>query len=174
MGANYTYTLPSSYSATSVLLSLNGSTGALSWVADGAANTVPVTNGSGTITFTDIAASQAELEAGSSTTKYTTPGRQQYHPSAAKFFLRATINGGIDTSYNITSISDTGTGVLGVTIGTDFSSSNYVVNVTAADGNSRCCTLSSLAAGSFSTFCFNTSNSATDPSQWLLSGFGDQ
>ena len=75
-------------------------------------------------------ASQAEQEAGSVTTAYTTPGRQQYHPSAAKAWGRVALSGGVPTlsdSYNVTSVTDNGVGLLQVVIATDFSSANYTV-----------------------------------------------
>lgn len=81
------------------------------------------------------AATQAEQEAGSSTTVYTSPGRQQYHPSAAKVWIRFNGTGtiAIDASYNVTSITDNGTGDYTVTIATDFSSANYGIALTSAD-----------------------------------------
>jgi hypothetical protein len=76
------------------------------------------------------AASQAEQEAGSSTTVGTTPGRQHFHPSAAKAWGYVTVSAGTPTlaaSYNISGITDTAVGVLTVDLTTGFSSSNYVV-----------------------------------------------
>lgn len=74
------------------------------------------------------AATQAEQETGSSTTAVVTPGRQHYHPSAAKCWavIRGT-DGVVLASYNITSVSRTGTGTYTVTIATDFSSADYVI-----------------------------------------------
>ena len=76
-----------------------------------------------------IAATQADQETGSINTEFVTPGIQQFHPSAAKCW-GFTIGGGTPVltapSYNMTSITDTGVGILTVTIATDFSSANYV------------------------------------------------
>src|SRR5690606_30124121 len=68
-------------------------------------------------------ASTAEMEAGTATNRVVAPGTQHRHPSAAKMWGRVTVSGGtptLNTSFNITSITDVGTGQLGVTIATDF------------------------------------------------------
>lgn len=84
-------------------------------------------------------ASQAEQETGTSLLVGVTPGRQQYHQSAAKAWLK--YDQGSDTinaSYNITSVVDGGTGDHDVTIATDFSSSGYVVaSITTSVGGGR-------------------------------------
>lgn len=75
------------------------------------------------------AATQAEQEAATSTTVGVTPGRQQYHPSACKAWINLDGTGtpAIIVSYNITSITDNGTGDYRITFDTDFSSADYVV-----------------------------------------------
>jgi hypothetical protein len=69
------------------------------------------------------AATQAEQEAGSSTTVFTSPGRQQYHPSAAKAWVSFNGQGtvAIRSSYNVSSITDNGTGDYTVNFTTAFS-----------------------------------------------------
>ncbi len=72
------------------------------------------------------AATQANQETGTSTTTYVSPGRQQYHPSAAKAWLKWSYSTGtptIDSSYNVTSLTDNGTGDLTV---------NYTTALSAA------------------------------------------
>lgn len=141
------------------------------------------------------AASQAQQEAGSSTAVAVTPGRQHYHPSAAKFWGYVTYSGGtptLQTSFNVTSITDGGTGVLTVTIATDFSSANYGTNV-SIEGNSpptvptngttpgaSSIKITSKAAGSVAISTFGLEGSgdpsyvASDPSAINVTGFGDQ
>jgi len=78
-------------------------------------------------------ASQANQEAGSEAAKYVAPATQQFHPSAAKAWLYATVSGGTPTlqaSYNIASITDNGVGLLTATWDTDFSSVNYCAHCT--------------------------------------------
>jgi hypothetical protein len=76
------------------------------------------------------AATQAELETGSSTTVYTSPGRQQFHASAAKAWasydsVPATPT--LDASYNVSSLTDNGVGDITANFTTAFSSTNYSV-----------------------------------------------
>lgn len=130
-------------------------------------------------------AAQSDQEAGTSTLLAVTSGRQHFHPSAVKAWLVAGVTGNILASYNITSLTDTGTGDIAVTIATDFSSANYSVtmsvqriNSTAAEANSRIGTIktASLAAGSFSGDCWDgtaTTNVIKDPTTWHFQCCGD-
>jgi len=62
-------------------------------------------------TLTVAAATQAEQEAASSVAVAVTPGRQHYHPSAAKAWVRFPAGAAsIASSYNVSSLTDTGTG----------------------------------------------------------------
>jgi hypothetical protein len=74
------------------------------------------------------AATQAEMEAASSTTVYVSPGRGQYHPGMAKAWLM--YNGVTNTilaSYNISSVTDNGTGDFTINFTTAFSSADYAM-----------------------------------------------
>jgi len=126
-------------------------------------------------------ASQAEMEAGSSTSVFVTPGRQHFHPSAAKFWVVFTGNSTtILASYNMTSISD-GTTEATVTIATDFSSANWCCMATgegttsSAVANARLATTRSIAAGSIIVFCIDGQATPViqDPTRWHVCGFGD-
>ena len=131
-------------------------------------------------------ATQAEMEAGTSTTVMVTPGRMQYHPGVAKFWLKAGVTGNILANYNVTSLTDTGTGVMAITIGTDFSSADWccLVSIEAtattwAVANARECHIrnATLAAGTVSVDCIDktaTTNLVKDPTSWHVNGFGDQ
>ncbi len=78
-----------------------------------------------------VAASQAEMEAASSTTVFDTPGRTQYHPGVAKAWALTAADGESNTvSYNMSSVTDGGTGARTYVFDTDFSTANY-----AASGN---------------------------------------
>ena len=131
-------------------------------------------------------ASQADMEAGTSLTTVVTPGRMQFHPGVAKFWLKAGITGNILANYNITSLTDTGTGVMAITIATDFSSADWCCQVsveatgtTWAVANTRECHIRSatLAAGTVSVDCIDntaTTSLVKDPTTWHVAGFGDQ
>lgn len=132
-------------------------------------------------------AAQSDQETGTSTTTYVSPGRQQFHPSAAKFWADIVGAGtSINASYNVTSITDTGAGDVAITIATDFSSANYAV-VASVERNNSTTTVTSdkkvviksgtQAAGSVSLQCWDstaTNNVIEDPSSYYVVGFGDQ
>lgn len=77
------------------------------------------------------AATKSDQETATSTTVFVSPGRQQYHPSAAKAWAKInTISiTSILASYNVTSVTDNGTGDTTVTFTTAFSSAHYGVAV---------------------------------------------
>ena len=74
------------------------------------------------------AATQADQETATSTVTYVSPGRQQYHPSAAKAWVRYAHSAGTPTitaSYNVTSLTDNGSGDTTINFTTAFSSASY-------------------------------------------------
>jgi hypothetical protein len=134
-----------------------------------------------------VAATQAEEEAGSSTTVFTTPGRQHFHPSMAKCWVKWTANSTtILVSYNMTSIADTAVGDADGTIATDFSSGDWNGHVSTLDttvawdaANTQGAGFNAMAAGTFGVLCSTITDggtavaSLTDPDNWFVTGFGD-
>jgi hypothetical protein len=131
---------------------------------------------------------QSEQETGSDVVRAVTPGRQQFHPSAAKFWVKWT--GGSTTilaSYNIDSIANTATGDADGTITTDFSGADWcgkVTTLTAANGwdaqEMQSSGFNAQAAGTFGVLCSTITDgntaacSLTNPDSWHVCGFGDQ
>lgn len=129
-------------------------------------------------------ADQTEMEAASATNRAVTPGRQHFHPSAAKCWCISANSTTILASYNMTSITDTGVGDLTFTIATDFSSANWVpvctqrqpVPSTTVGTITMTC---AKAAGTvdLDTFDFekavSTAAPRTDASEVGFVGFGD-
>jgi len=114
---------------------LNASAGGVVLTSDTSGNlalqsggVTQMTIGSGGVT--DIAATQAEQETGTSVVKYVTSGRQQYHASAAKAWGYSTSGGTVSGSYNITSVTDGGSGILTFNFTVAMSSANYVASNT--------------------------------------------
>jgi hypothetical protein len=70
---------------------------------------------------------QSDMETATSVTTAVTPGRQHYHPSAAKAWVSCGVAADIQQSYNITSLTDTGTGIVTITINVDFAAATYCV-----------------------------------------------
>ena len=124
------------------------------------------------------AASQAEQEAGTEAAKYVAPATQQFHPSAAKLWLKATANSTtIEVSYNITSVADTAIGRMTVTIATDFSGVDWAASISAevalfTDVHSQSLD-SAPAAGTCIMENANAASGALDPVAWFLVGYGD-
>jgi len=136
------------------------------------------TGGSGGSSFT--AATQAEQEAGTSTTVGVTPGRQQYHPSAVK--VACSFNGtgtpAILASYNVTSLTDGGTGVWTVNFTNSFSSATFIaVGMDIYSSNSSYgnkITHSTKATGSVLLFCTTIVNAGLDVADVNVICVGDQ
>jgi hypothetical protein len=136
-------------------------------------------------------ADQSAMEAGTSLLKVVSPGVQHFHPSAAKFWAKVTVSGGTPTlqsSYNVSSITDLSTGILGVTIADDFSGVHWCCGVTTeresigtSDQDTRYCNIRAgqQAAGTIHLDSFagnfgSNTISLTDPAAWHVWGFGDQ
>jgi hypothetical protein len=131
------------------------------------------------------AAVQSDMEGASSTIVAVTPGRQHFHPSASKCWVSCGVAADIQQSYNVTSLTDTGTGIVTVTINVDFAAANYcaVVSVekaatTLASTDNRQANLrfNTRAAGSCAFDCKDdtaTTNLIKDPASWHISMFGD-
>jgi len=143
----------------------------------------PLTAASDTVVGGVELAIQSEMETGTSTTLGVTPGRQHFHPGHPKAWGYITVSAGVptlQTSYNITSITDAGTGLVTVTIATDFSSANYAISfsVGATTGNPMAIPMvatGSQAAGSFQILVVDSAGSATDSYDSVsFACYGDQ
>lgn len=127
-------------------------------------------------------ATQAEMEAASSTTKTVTPGRVKYHPGVAKAWIN--FNGsGTPTardSYNVSSITDNGVGDYTINFSTAFSGATYDFNVSVGSGTSNNLqhAFQGGAAPTASAFRFRTYDSSlsgfTDATWISATFFGDQ
>jgi hypothetical protein len=118
-------------------------------------------------------ASQAQIAAETASVIVTAEGMRN-HPGVAKFWAYVTVSGGtptLQTSNNVTSITDTAVGQLTVTIATDFSSANWPCHITC-QGSSGLAIVDAQAAGSVLAQNFNTSGVDVDPEAWAVSGFG--
>jgi hypothetical protein len=109
---------------------------------------------------------------------------------AAKVWGTVTVSAATPTlqspSYNVTSITDTGTGILTVTIATDFADAHYAWNVSVERAataltvaNLRNCAIrnATLAVGAVDIECWDdtaTTANQVDPASWHFIGFGTQ
>lgn len=178
-----------STTAYAVLCGGTTSTGALQSIASvGTAAQVLTSNGAGALpTFQDApgggtAATQADQETATSTTTFVSPGRQQFHPSAPKFWTRLNGTGtaAITTSYNTTSITDNGTGDYTVTIATDFSANTWMplfYNTPAISTSNyapRNISVNSVAVGSIQFETLDGLGANEDQALICVLGVGDQ
>lgn len=137
--------------------------------------------------ITDLTATEAEMEAAASTTKFLTPANAKHHPGVAKFWVYAIISAGVPTiaaSHNVTSVSDITTGESAITIDTDFTSGSWcclaAIEEVASPASGSIITLdyNSIAAGSITVFTWQTgaSSNATkqDAGGYHVAGFGAQ
>lgn len=160
----------------------------LSGITTATTRTLTVPNSSGTIALTSdipVVAAQSDQETGTSTTTFVAPGRQQYHPSAAKGWVSYTHVTGTPTiysSYNVTSLTDNGAGDVSINFTTNFSNANYTV-ITASCANAASTMITRVGAqttsvcsvitqNSISPFTKNDIDSATSVTG--LAFFGDQ
>lgn len=158
---------------TSDTLTIVAGTG-VTLTTDSTTDTLTITNSS---TSGLLATTQSAMEAGTDNTTAVTPLSAKWSPSAAKCWIVANGSGtSILASHNITSITDTGTGVLTVTIATDFSSANYAICTTNNDGQQIGIGTGGAAqtSGVFALHATNLANVAVDPDQYNAVCFGDQ
>ncbi len=121
---------------------------------------------------------QSEQETATDVVRAVSPGRQQYHPSALKCwgFTSGAGTPLLDAgSYNVTSITDTATGRLTVTIGVDFSSANWcgTCTCTCLTNANRMTSLVTKAAGSVILEASSATTTLADPGvgwDWQFSG----
>lgn len=79
---------------------------------------------------TDQLATQADQETGTSITTLVTPGRQHFHNSAAKAWMKWDNNGTltVNEDYGVSSASDGGVGIVTPTFDTAFSAATYAIS----------------------------------------------
>lgn len=119
-------------------------------------------------------ATQGEQEAASSLTKYVSPGRQRYHPAAAKAWVKWQDNGTVNAAYGVSSITDNGVGDHTVNFNFSFSSVQYGITTAATDTGALCAVMP--LSPQVSTCQFRTRNAAgaqTDVGGYYAAFYGD-
>lgn len=129
-------------------------------------------------------ATQAQMEAASSTAVFSSPGRQHYHPAHPKAFTAGRYSAGAPespgTAYGVSSVSDTGTGIMTVNFSTAFSSAKYVVFGACQRASANSGLWPSIEQGTDPTtsacaiaFCSDGATN-TDPDYYGVGFIGDQ
>lgn len=120
-------------------------------------------------------ADQTEQEAASATNRAVTPGRQHFHPSAAKCWAQFNSAASVAASYNITSVTDGGTGAWTVNIATDFSSASYAIGQSVENAAAaRMMFLGTVTAGTIPIRVVDSSFADADATAMRVDAFGDQ
>ncbi len=119
-------------------------------------------------------ASQAQVEAGTDNTVGITPLSANWHPGVSKAWIQCGVTGNILSSHNITSVTDTGTGQVTVTIATDFSSITYCITSNLTGSANLIPSASTLAVGSFIGQSVTPAGDLTDPQTYSFDCHGDQ
>lgn len=126
-------------------------------------------------------AAQADQEAGSSTSKLVTPGRQHFHPSACKAWVTFSVSGGVVTirsQYNVSSITRNAAGNFMVNVTGAFSAQANVCPVACAGlSGSRIWTdlasYSGISTTAVQVITANPAGTLTDPDVCCVHIFGD-
>jgi uncharacterized protein DUF5907 len=120
-----------------------------------------------------VVATKTQVEANSSE-NVIVPFNQQYHRSSCKFWVQFANNGGMNGVYNVTSITDNGTGDWTVNIGNDFPNNAWCCQATTGISNAYIGEVGSQTAGTVRVRCFNDANALVDPGDYIhCLGFGD-
>lgn len=134
----------------------------------------PITT-TGTVTVT--AAVQSDMETGTSTTTAVVPGVMQYHPGVLKGWAQATTGTTATTSYNVTSITDGGTGIATVNWNVDLSSSNGChIGTAYLAATVVSLRVTSIGAGTTQVVVttVGTTPAVADPTNYMVALMGDQ
>ncbi len=116
------------------------------------------------IYYESQAATQAELEAASSTTTFASPGNIKHDPGNVKTRCSCGIAGDINGSNNVSSVTDTGTGQATINFTTSFSDNSYTTSVTLHDSGTLIGTMTTANTGSLLVSSRTTGGTLTDPS----------
>lgn len=122
-------------------------------------------------------ATQAEQETGTAIYRLVTSGRQHFHASAVKVWGVVNRSAGTPTlqspSYNISGVTDDGSGNTIVSVGTDFSDADYSVGAAGRSTN-NVCSPHTIGVGAFDVEVRNTETSLLDTGSFSCWALGDQ
>jgi len=125
-------------------------------------------------------ATQAAIEAETDQDTYLPPDLMRHHPGMAKVWVRFDGTGAISIngSYNVTSLTDIGTGNYQINVADDFSGATYcVVAVAAINGARRytdCASNSANTAGVLRVVTTTSTGTLADSDLVCAAAFGDQ
>lgn len=120
-------------------------------------------------------ATQAQMEAATSNTNFVTPGRQHFHPGMAKALALCDFAGTLTYGYNVTSVTDGGTGIVTVTFTTAFADTNYIVSAipSCSAGAYRYASVVTKNVGSVVIHVSSATGTAADGATLMVAVWGD-
>ena len=126
------------------------------------------------IGFGSIAAAQSDQEAGSSNILYVTPGRQHFHPSAAKAWGKCDGSAStVNASYGVSSVTNGAAGVNTWNWSVTFSSADYSAFVGPISAGTRFSNVTSMTTTTLVVQSCNDGGTLADPTSHLVAAFGD-
>lgn len=124
------------------------------------------------------AATQAQMETGTSLVVPVVPGRQHSHPGHPKAWGYIVYTAGapaLSASYNVANITDGGVGLLGITLATSFTNPLWAdPSSVFVSGSALAMVTDAKTSGSVTYVIRNLAGAATDPAAVSFVGLGDQ
>lgn len=120
------------------------------------------------------AATAAQVSAAVSLTTFVPPGRVQNHPGAAKAWGSITATYGILSSYNVASVGTAGTGTITINFTTAMQDTKYVALASGAAAGNFLITVSNRTTTACVVNIRNSTNGATQDSDFTFAIYGNQ
>lgn len=118
-------------------------------------------------------ATQSEMESASDNGRAVTPGRAHFHPGVAKVWVSVDETGNEEDSYNVSSVSDDGTGEVTITIDENFSGSYCIVCSPQQNSVEIFAQVTTSTTGSFTILTTSEAGAQADPDLYMAAAFGD-
>ena len=124
-------------------------------------------------------ASESALEAETNEDTYAPPDLIRHSPGVAKFWIKAGYDASVLASYNVTSVTDVGTGLITVTIADDFTSASWAVTACTETPYTRSTNVavpsgSGQLAGSVAFRITDNNGTLSDGTYLHIAGWGTQ
>ena len=128
-------------------------------------------------TFTVTAATQSDMETGTSTSTAVTPGVQKHHPLHPKAWAYVTVSAGVPSlaagSGFSSSITDSGVGDHTLTLSAAMSSANYGVTLTPFSASARIGNVRTITTTTIRVDFSTSEAAAADPEAYTVVVWGD-
>jgi hypothetical protein len=116
---------------------------------------------------------QSEMETATDVVRAVTPGLMLHHPGVAKAWAKFATDGTLNASYNVTGVVKDSVGDWTVTLGTDFGTADYSVNLSVLNAANIFIRVVTQAAGTFTIKATDVGGTDADPTTIYFQCFGD-